>query len=92
MSTIKKSDQTHWITHLALPALGVVFGDIGTSPLYTLRECLNASEGGADIAIVMGILSLMVVKTSGSVADRNAEEIACSTICECVSTEMLNRL
>ncbi|MEY2696761.1 MAG: hypothetical protein RL333_899 [Pseudomonadota bacterium] len=59
MSTIKKSDQKHWITHLALPALGVVFGDIGTSPLYTLRECLNASEGGADIAIVMGILSLI---------------------------------
>lgn len=59
MSTIKKSDQKHWITHLALPGLGVVFGDIGTSPLYTLRECLNASEGGADIAIVMGILSLI---------------------------------
>ena len=25
---------------LALCALGVVFGDIGTSPLYTLKECL----------------------------------------------------
>jgi len=26
---------------LTLGALGVVFGDIGTSPLYALRECLN---------------------------------------------------
>lgn len=59
MSIIKKSDQKHWITHLALPALGVVFGDIGTSPLYTLRECLNASAGEASISIVMGVLSLI---------------------------------
>ena len=28
---------------LALGALGVVFGDIGTSPLYTLKECLHAA-------------------------------------------------
>jgi KUP system potassium uptake protein len=27
---------------LTLGALGVVFGDIGTSPLYTLRECMHA--------------------------------------------------
>jgi KUP system potassium uptake protein len=44
---------------LCLGALGVVFGDIGTSPLYTMRECLhylpdvNRTEG------VLGILSLM---------------------------------
>lgn len=59
MPIIKKSDQKHWITHLALPALGVVFGDIGTSPLYTLRECLNASEGDPSLAVVMGVLSLI---------------------------------
>ena len=57
--SIKKSDQKHWITHLALPALGVVFGDIGTSPLYTLRECLHASAGEASNAVVMGVLSLI---------------------------------
>jgi KUP system potassium uptake protein len=28
---------------LSLGALGVVFGDIGTSPLYTLRECIHAA-------------------------------------------------
>jgi len=45
---------------LVLGALGVVFGDIGTSPLYTLRECLLAA-GGADVsrADLFGILSLM---------------------------------
>jgi KUP system potassium uptake protein len=45
---------------LALCALGVVFGDIGTSPLYTLKECLLAT-GGAETsaADLFGLLSLM---------------------------------
>jgi K+ transporter len=30
---------------LTLGALGVVFGDIGTSPLYTLKECLHSARG-----------------------------------------------
>ena len=45
----------------SLGALGVVFGDIGTSPLYAFRESFHAAEGLAvDEASVMGILSLMV--------------------------------
>ena len=41
-------------------ALGVVFGDIGTSPLYAFRETFLAAGGLAvDEASVMGILSLM---------------------------------
>ena len=45
---------------LSLGALGVVFGDIGTSPLYTLKECLHA-VGGEKVsdADLFGILSLM---------------------------------
>ncbi len=31
---------------LVVGALGVVYGDIGTSPIYTLRECLKAAGGG----------------------------------------------
>ena len=27
--------------HLAIAALGIVFGDIGTSPLYAIRECFG---------------------------------------------------
>ena len=48
---------------LALGALGVVFGDIGTSPLYTLKECLQAAghESGraASRDDLFGILSLI---------------------------------
>ncbi|SRR5579883_1241746 len=45
---------------LAVAALGVVFGDIGTSPLYTLKECLHAAgEAEASRADLFGILSLM---------------------------------
>src|SRR5256714_13161535 len=43
---------------LALGSIGVVFGDIGTSPLYALREAVKASSGGADAG--PRILSLMV--------------------------------
>jgi KUP system potassium uptake protein len=45
---------------LVVGALGVVFGDIGTSPLYTLQECLRAAGGAeASKADLFGILSLM---------------------------------
>src|SRR3712207_5124892 len=33
-------------TAAALGALGVVYGDIGTSPLYALREAVKAASGG----------------------------------------------
>ena len=45
---------------LSIGALGVVFGDIGTSPLYTLRECIHAAGGAAvSTADLFGILSLI---------------------------------
>jgi len=45
---------------LSLGALGVVFGDIGTSPLYTVKECLLALGGPeAQAEGLFGILSLM---------------------------------
>ena len=46
---------------LALGAIGVVFGDIGTSPLYAFRACLSVI--GQDVpepATVLGILSIIV--------------------------------
>ncbi len=45
---------------LVLGALGVVFGDIGTSPLYTLRECLHAIGLPIVPHVVLGILSMIV--------------------------------
>jgi KUP system potassium uptake protein len=44
---------------LTLGALGVVFGDIGTSPLYALRECLRALPVGDRAAGILGALSLV---------------------------------
>ncbi len=44
---------------LTLGALGVVFGDIGTSPLYALRECLNALPVDDRAAGILGALSLV---------------------------------
>lgn len=44
---------------LALGALGVVYGDIGTSPLYTMKTALEWG-GGATPEIAIGMLSLIV--------------------------------
>jgi KUP system potassium uptake protein len=48
---------------LALGSIGVVYGDIGTSPLYALREAVLAATGSgnpASEAVVFGILSLII--------------------------------
>ncbi len=45
---------------LALAALGVVFGDIGTSPLYTLSACLSALSIPPTPAHLLAILSLIL--------------------------------
>jgi len=39
-------------------AVGIVYGDIGTSPLYTMQEAVNAA-GTFDVAAVLGVLSLI---------------------------------
>ncbi len=45
---------------LALTALGVVFGDIGTSPLYALKECFHISHNlDPTPENILGILSLI---------------------------------
>ena len=44
---------------LTVGAIGVVFGDIGTSPLYAFREALaQSAEGGIDPSEIVGVLSL----------------------------------
>jgi KUP system potassium uptake protein len=44
----------------ALAALGVVFGDIGTSPLYTLKTVLALTGEHPDPSVALGALSLVV--------------------------------
>jgi KUP system potassium uptake protein len=50
------------LTLLMIGALGVVFGDIGTSPLYALKVAVEAAGGGGNASLqtpVFGILSLI---------------------------------
>jgi len=48
-------------TALTVGAIGVVFGDIGTSPLYALRQCLSSERGVAPTPDnVVGIVSLLL--------------------------------
>ena len=48
------------LASLSLAALGVIYGDIGTSPLYTMKECFSGSHGVAVTPVnVLGILSLV---------------------------------
>ncbi|MES2307919.1 MAG: KUP/HAK/KT family potassium transporter [Verrucomicrobiota bacterium] len=53
------SDSKHSLNALTLGALGIVFGDIGTSPLYTMNECLRHLNGGERQLEVLGVLSLI---------------------------------
>ncbi|MBB5713340.1 KUP system potassium uptake protein [Sphingomonas aerophila] len=49
----------HSMAWLAVGAIGVVFGDIGTSPLYAFREALGqAAAGGFEADEILGVLSL----------------------------------
>jgi KUP system potassium uptake protein len=51
---------TSSLSALSLSALGVVFGDIGTSPLYTLKTVLNLTGGKPDPTATLGALSLVI--------------------------------
>ena len=46
---------------LALGSMGVVFGDIGTSPLYAMREALHHTRSTVDAQVaVLGVVSLVI--------------------------------
>jgi len=61
MSRRSRSASAHdALLPLTLAALGVVFGDIGTSPLYTIRECFFGPHAVAPTREnVLGVLSLV---------------------------------
>src|SRR6266849_3602515 len=44
----------------SVPALGIVFGDIGTSPLYTLKNVLGLDGENPDPQVIFGSLSLVI--------------------------------
>ena len=51
-------DTRRWSLPAVIGAIGVVYGDIGTSPLYALETAVNAT-GGFDERTVLGVLSLI---------------------------------
>jgi KUP system potassium uptake protein len=55
-----KSGVDRYFMMLTLSALGVVYGDIGTSPLYAFKECFSEHYGLTPTRdTVLGILSLV---------------------------------
>ncbi|WP_341353115.1 potassium transporter Kup (plasmid) [Rhizobium sp. T1470] len=55
------SNETRRLLALTLGSIGVVYGDIGTSPLYAFREALRLfSAGGVGREEVIGLISLML--------------------------------
>ena len=55
-----RPDASTGLAGLSVAALGVVFGDIGTSPVYTFRECFNPEHGlPLDAEHVFGVLSMI---------------------------------
>jgi KUP system potassium uptake protein len=56
----KSQPKSPTVTALSVAALGVVFGDIGTSPLYTLKTVLAITGDKPEIAATLGSLSLIL--------------------------------
>jgi KUP system potassium uptake protein len=59
MSNQQKNKSLSYQSLMALTALGVVYGDIGTSPLYALKEAFLHSHTQAGTDSIFGILSLV---------------------------------
>ena len=66
MSSQGSQEEAHgrYLAALSLTALGIVFGDIGTSPIYALRESFHSVDGiDPTQANVLGVLSLILWST-----------------------------
>ena len=60
MKSASANDGKPDVFTLAVAAIGVVFGDIGTSPLYTMKEAFSGSHPvAANYDNVLGVLSLV---------------------------------
>ncbi|HOZ66584.1 MAG TPA: KUP/HAK/KT family potassium transporter, partial [Burkholderiaceae bacterium] len=68
---MKNNSKRESVAALTLGALGVVYGDIGTSPLYTMKEIFNPANGipldathliGAVSVIFWGLMMVVTLK------------------------------
>ena len=58
--SVRRAPRGRYLVVLSLAALGVVYGDIGTSPLYALRECFHGPHAiTPSPANILGVLSLI---------------------------------
>ncbi len=55
---VKKADERR-LPLMSLAALGIVFGDLGTSPLYTFKTILDMTGKSPDASVILGALSLV---------------------------------
>lgn len=60
MATTMPPPKRKALAPLAVAALGVVFGDIGTSPLYTLQTCYTTAAAAPTLENTLGIVSLLL--------------------------------
>ncbi len=59
--SVSQGPSGRYLLFLSLTALGVVYGDIGTSPLYALRECFGSHNHIAvSLPNILGVLSLIL--------------------------------
>ncbi|WP_062764368.1 potassium transporter Kup [Sphingopyxis terrae] len=58
MTAASRTSRNSTLAALTLGAIGVVYGDIGTSPLYAFREALAQTSGRIGSAEILGVLSL----------------------------------
>ena len=57
---VRRAPRGRYLVVLSLAGLGVVYGDIGTSPLYAIRECFHGAHAIAPLpANILGVLSLI---------------------------------
>ncbi|MGE5502314.1 MAG: potassium transporter Kup [Ignavibacteriales bacterium] len=60
-ATMHHAHKGHGFWSMTLGSIGVVFGDIGTSPLYAMREALSHSRSGGTTELsVLGVVSLVL--------------------------------
>ena len=55
-----EATKRHGLPASMLAALGIVYGDLGTSPLYTMQTILETSGGSVSPDTVLGVLSLII--------------------------------
>jgi len=57
-TALPRHDAKPWAAAAALTALGIVYGDIGTSPLYAFKQAAQAS-GALSPETILGVVSLI---------------------------------